>query len=58
MPSARISGGTIEIMMNDLLNAGFKRAIVHFDGSGDSGSIESVDYFNDLELDVTNMTVL
>ena len=58
MPSARISGGTVEIMMNDLFNAGFKRAIVHFDGSGDSGSIESVDYFNDLDIDETNMSVL
>lgn len=57
MPSTRINGGTVEIMMNDLLNAGFKKAVVHFDGCGDSGSIECVSYYKDTGL-VTDLTGL
>jgi hypothetical protein len=58
MPSTRINGGTVEIMMNDLLNAGFKKAIVYFDGCADSGSIESVNYYKDPDVLVTDLSVL
>jgi hypothetical protein len=58
MPSTKINGGTVEIMMNNLLNAGLKKAIVHFDGCGDSGSIESVNYYKDHNVLVTDLSVL
>lgn len=58
MPSTRINGGTVEIMMNDLLNAGIKTASVYFDGCGDSGSIESVSYYNEFNALLNDSSVL
>lgn len=58
MSVSKINGGTVEIMMNDLARDGFLKAVVYFDGCGDSGSIESVNFYKVQGQAVIDLAVL
>lgn len=58
MSAPKINGGTVQIMMDDLARDGFTKAIVYFDGCGDSGSVESVSFYKGEQYIPTDLTTL